>query len=92
MQDLTKIWASLSKPPGLEKSTIEDYFDFAFTALPHKLYQPEQFVKDIAKMATRFREGHRDPRRDPLKGEFEGGVFLPEYHRRNTSRWLCALC
>jgi protein SEY1 len=82
MQDLSKIWATLSKPPGLEKSTIEDYFDFAFTALPHKLYQPEQFVKDVAKMATRFREGHRDPRRDPLKGEFEGGVFLPEYHRR----------
>lgn len=82
MQDLTRIWASLSKPPGLEKSTIEDYFDFAFSALPHKLYQPDQFVKEVAKMATRFREGHRDPRRDPLKGEMEGGIFLPEYHRR----------
>src|ERR1700722_3663252 len=82
MQDLTKIWASLSKPPGLEKSKIEDYFDFAFSALPHNLYQPEQFVKEVGIMATRFREGHRDPRRDSLKGEFEGGIFLPEYHRR----------
>ncbi len=82
MQDLTKIWAGLSKPPGLENSRIEDYFDFAFSALPHKLYQPEQFVKEVAKMATRFREGHRDPRRDALKGEMEGGIFLPEYHRR----------
>ena len=82
MQDLARIWAGLSKPPGLEKSTIQDYFDFAFSALPHKLYQPEQFTREVAKMATRFREGHRDPRRDALKGEFDGGVFLPEYHRR----------
>ena len=82
MQDLTRIWASLSKPPGLEKSKIEDYFDFAFSALPHKLYQPKEFEQEVKKMSTRFREGHRDPRRDALKGEFEDGVFLPEYHRR----------
>ncbi|RMZ83871.1 hypothetical protein DV737_g1488, partial [Chaetothyriales sp. CBS 132003] len=62
MQDMARIWASLSKPPGLETSSIDDYFDFAFTALPHKLYQPEQ--------------------RDALRTQFEGGVFLPEYHRR----------
>lgn len=82
MQDMARIWTSLSKPAGLEKSSIDDYFDFAFTALPHKLYQPEQFKADVAKMATRFREGHRDRRRDALIGEMEGGIFLPEYHRR----------
>ena len=82
MQDLTRIWSSLSKPPGMEKSQIQDYFDLAFSALPHKLYQPEQFTKEVGKMAARFREGHRDGRRDALLGEFEGGVFLPEYHRR----------
>ena len=84
MQDLTRIWSGLNKPPGLEKSKIEDYFDFAFAALPHKILQPERFVSEVAKLGTRFREGHRDPRRDPLRGdqEYEGGVFLPEYHRR----------
>lgn len=82
MQDMAKIWQSLSKPKGLENSNIDDYFDFAFTALPHKLYQPDQFQKEVAKMATRFKDGHRDARRDPLKSEFESGVFLPEYHRR----------
>jgi protein SEY1 len=82
MQDMAKIWQSLSKPKGLENSSIDDYFDFAFTALPHKLYQPAEFKKEVDRMATRFREGHRDPRRDPLKSEFESGVFLPEYHRR----------
>ena len=84
VQDLSRIWSGLNKPPGLEKSKIEDYFDFAFAALPHKILQPERFVSEVAKLGTRFREGHRDPRRDPLRAdqEFEGGVFLPEYHRR----------
>ncbi|MCJ1386055.1 Dynamin-like GTPase that mediates homotypic ER fusion [Xylographa soralifera] len=83
-QDLTRIWAGLSKPPGMEKSRIEDYFDFAFAALPHKILQPEKFITEVAKLGTRFREGHRDPRRDPIRGDQElaGGVFLPEYHRR----------
>lgn len=56
MQDLTRIWNTLSKPPGMENSYIQDYFDFAFSALPHKLYQPEQFTKEVTKMATRFRK------------------------------------
>ena len=74
----------MNKPAGLEKSKIEDYFDFAFAALPHKILQPERFVSEVAKLGARFREGHRDPRRDPLRSDqdFEGGVFLPEYHRR----------
>jgi protein SEY1 len=68
----------------MEKSKIEDYFDFAFAALPHKILQPERFVSEVAKLGTRFREGHRDLRRDSLKTaqELEGGIFLPEYHRR----------
>ena len=84
MQDLTRIWSGLTKPPGMEKSKIEDYFDFAFAALPHKILQPEKFVSEVARLGTRFREAHRDPRRDSLKGdqELEGGVLLPEYHRR----------
>lgn len=84
LQDLANIWSGLSKPAGMEKSKIEDYFDFAFSALPHKLLQSERFVSEIAKLGTRFREGHRDPRRDALKSEqeLEGGIFLSEYHRR----------
>ena len=77
--DLSRIWAGLLKPPGMEKSKIEDYFDFAFAALPHKILQPERFVSEVAKLGTRFREGYRDSRSDQ---EFDGGVFLPEYHRR----------
>lgn len=81
--DLTKIWSGLSKPPGLEKSRIEDYFDFAFAALPHKILQPEKFVTEVQRLGTRFKVGHRSSRtRGLIDDELEGGVFLPEYHRR----------
>ena len=82
MQDLSKIWGTLSKPQGLENSSIDDYFDFAFTALPHKIYAADKFDQAVKDMSKRFREAQRDPRRDPLRAEFENGVFLPEYHRR----------
>lgn len=82
LQDLSRIWSTLSKPPGLEKSKIQDYFDFAFVALPHKILQPEKFVSEIHKMGTRFREGYRDPKRPSIQGdESSDGVLLPEYHR-----------
>ena len=68
----------------MEKSKIEDYFDFAFAALPHKILQPERFVSEVANLGTRFREGQRDLRTTILKPgqESGGGIFLPEYHRR----------
>ncbi|KAL8650965.1 MAG: hypothetical protein Q9226_004925 [Calogaya cf. arnoldii] len=84
IQDLSRIWAGLSKPKGMEDSKIEHYFDFAFSTLPHKILQPEKFVSECSKLGTRFREGQRDPRKDPLRNEEESdrGIFLPEYHRR----------
>ncbi|KIM98881.1 hypothetical protein OIDMADRAFT_127328 [Oidiodendron maius Zn] len=82
--DLTNIWTGLSKPTGLEKSRIEDYFDFAFAALPHKILQPDRFITEVGKLSTRFRAGNRvSNRRDSnVDQQLEGGVFLPEYHRR----------
>lgn len=84
LQDLSKIWSTLSKPPGLEKSRIEDYFDFAFAALPHKILQPEKFTAEVEKLGSRFTAGHRASKQAGLhlEQEFEGGIFLPEYHRR----------
>jgi len=68
----------------MEKSKIDDYFDMAFVALPHKILQPEKFVSEVSKLGTRFREGHRNARRDALLDDqdLERGLFLPEYHRR----------
>ncbi|KAK4214980.1 protein SEY1 [Rhypophila decipiens] len=80
LQDLTKIWSSISKPPGLENSKIDDYFDFAFSALPHKILQPEKFLSEVELLGKRFTTGHRATAREHQ--EYAGGVFLPEYHRR----------
>ncbi|ROT43573.1 SEY1 protein [Sodiomyces alkalinus F11] len=80
VQDLAKIWSSISKPQGLENSRIEDYFDFAFAALPHKILQADKFTTEVQKLATRFTSGHRTG--NSGDHEFQGGVFLPEYHRR----------
>lgn len=82
IQDLSRIWASLSKPAGLEKSKIEDYFDFAFVALPHKILQPEKFVKEVERLGLRFREGYKDPKKAGLVDESTEAILLPEYHRR----------
>jgi len=78
IQDLTRIWSTISKPQGLENSKIDDYFDFAFAALPHKILQPEKFLEEVDKLSTRFTAGHRSAKDQ----EYTGGLFLPEYHRR----------
>lgn len=82
VQDLTKIWSSISKPQGLENSRIEDYFDFGFAALPHKILQGDKFVSEVQVLGSRFTTGHRGKSGDRDQDELEGGVFLPEYHRR----------
>ncbi|KAI0009321.1 root hair defective 3 GTP-binding protein [Xylariaceae sp. FL0662B] len=84
IQDLTKIWSSISKPQGLERSRIEDYFDFAFSALPHKILQPDKFITEVGELGKRFVAGSRSSKTQLEHGEQElaGGVFLPEYHRR----------
>ncbi|EKD17501.1 uncharacterized protein L3040_006616 [Drepanopeziza brunnea f. sp. 'multigermtubi'] len=82
--DLTNIWTTLSKPKGLENSRIEDYFDFGFAALPHKILQPEKFLTEVERLGSRFRAGHRTTKEHGFDAahELEGGIFLPEYHRR----------
>ncbi|CAH0022048.1 unnamed protein product [Clonostachys rhizophaga] len=81
IQDLTKLWSSISKPQGLENSRIEDYFDFGFAALPHKILQGEKFVSEVNVLGSRFTAGHRN-KGSRSENELEGGLFLPEYHRR----------
>ncbi|KAH7321060.1 RHD3/Sey1 [Stachybotrys elegans] len=83
IQDLTKIWSSISKPQGLETSRIEDYFDFGFAALPHKILQADKFTTEVQQLGTRFVAGHRSGASGTHGDhELEGGLFLPEYHRR----------
>jgi hypothetical protein len=51
---LSKIWASLNKPPGKESSTIDEFFDFDFVGLPHKIFARDAFESEVSKLRTRF--------------------------------------
>ena len=79
---MSKLWSTISKPKGLEKSHIEDYFDFAFVALPHKILQPDKFEEAVEKLGSRFRVGYNDPKTNGLVDEADLPVLLPQYHRR----------
>lgn len=59
------------KPEGLEKSQITDYFDMAFTTLPHKLLQPDNFEKEVRQLRRRF-----------VDSKDKDYVFKPIYHKR----------
>lgn len=67
----------------MDNSRIEDYFDFGFAALPHKILQPEKFTSEVHNLGARFTAGSRAGKAGGHGDqELEGGLFLPEYHRR----------
>ncbi|KAJ7121271.1 RHD3/Sey1 [Mycena crocata] len=69
--DLGRIWESLSKPTELKDCQLSDYFDLAFTALPHKVLATDKFEAEVVNLRTRFVE--KD------KADF---LFKPAYHKR----------
>lgn len=54
MADLNRIWDTLSKPDDLKDRKLSDYFDLAFTALPHKILVPEKFESAVLSLRKRF--------------------------------------
>ena len=50
---------------------MTDFFDLDFTALPHKLLQPDQFEQQVLELRARFV--------DPKDPSF---AFKPAYHKR----------
>lgn len=69
--DMEKIWSSLAKPEHLTNTTIYDYFDLSFAALPHKILAPENFESAVLDLRKRFTDRQR-----------EDYVFKPGYHKR----------
>ncbi|KAG6900781.1 Dynamin-like GTPase that mediates homotypic ER fusion [Termitomyces sp. T159_Od127] len=69
--DLTRIWESLAKPAELKDRKLSDYFDLAFTALPHKILAADKFEEEVQKLRTRF-----------VDKSGEDYLFKPVYHKR----------
>jgi hypothetical protein len=69
--DLSRIWDSLAKPTELKDRQLSDYFDLAFTALPHKILAEEKFESEVANLRTRF-----------VNKTGPNYLFKPAYHKR----------
>jgi hypothetical protein len=69
--DLERIWRGLNKPSELKDRHLSDFFDLAFTSLPHKILQPERFESEVAQLRTRF-----------VNKDQRGYFFKPIYHKR----------
>lgn len=69
--DLARIWDSLAKPTELKDRQLSDYFDLAFTALPHKILAGDKFEAEVANLRTRF-----------VNKTDESYLFKPAYHKR----------
>ncbi|GAA6050175.1 hypothetical protein JCM3770_000438 [Rhodotorula araucariae] len=71
--DLNRLWDGLSKPEGLESTTIDTFFDLDFVTLPHKLLQPELFEQQVVALRKRF---------SSTKEGGDASVFKSKYHKR----------
>jgi hypothetical protein len=66
----------------MDNSRIEDYFDFGFAALPHKVLQADKFTTEVQNLGARFTPGNPTAKGPEGEQGLTGGLFLPEYHRR----------
>ncbi|KAG7662202.1 SEY1 [[Candida] subhashii] len=68
VKGLVDMWDNLSKPNDMAHLKFEDFFDINFHALSHKVFQPEEFSKDVAKLGDRL--------------IVDNELFKPEYHHQ----------
>ena len=54
LKDMVGIWDSLIKPQEHANSKAEDFFDFSFTALPHKVLAEGDFYNEVAVLRERW--------------------------------------
>ncbi|SCU81642.1 LAMI_0B07118g1_1 [Lachancea mirantina] len=67
--ELNDIWSQLAKPAGTEHLKLQDFFDLEFTALAHKLLQPEEFIKGVESLGDAF-----------TSKDSTTGYLNPQYH------------
>jgi protein SEY1 len=60
-----------TQPKDKESSTLADYFDFRYAALPHKVFAAQAFEQEAAALRARFYE--------PSHPDY---LFSPQYHKR----------
>jgi len=59
-KDLKQIWTEIYKPEKYANSRPEDFFSFEFFMMPHKIFQPEEFVTKANELKARFSQTATD--------------------------------
>lgn len=54
LNDINKIWEEIKKPERFANSKPRNFFKFEFITLPHKVFCPEDFDKEIANLRKRL--------------------------------------
>ena len=57
-EDINKLWGEIYKPDKYKDSKAEDFFEFDFVFMPHKVYQEELFIQKVGELKQRFQYGH----------------------------------
>ncbi|MDP2434861.1 MAG: hypothetical protein Q8P67_03890 [archaeon] len=47
LDDMSRLWASITKPEKFAESAVEDFFDFEFVPLPNKVLAADQFLPAV---------------------------------------------
>ena len=83
-KDITKLWDEIYKPEQYKDTKAEEFFDFEFIMMPHKIYQEEQFFKKGEELRNRFQVGaenalylNNDSKNVPIDGLSEVPKYVP---------------
>eukprot|EP01026_Neomeris_dumetosa_P003016 TRINITY_DN10820_c0_g1_i4.p1 TRINITY_DN10820_c0_g1~~TRINITY_DN10820_c0_g1_i4.p1 ORF type:complete len:282 (-),score=31.95 TRINITY_DN10820_c0_g1_i4:51-896(-) len=60
LQDLNKMWASITKPAEYEDSQLEDFFEVAYTSLPNYEEKEDEFKAECVLLRRRFTPEEED--------------------------------
>lgn len=71
--DVSKVWATIEKPPQYQDSKIFDFFDLEFVSLPHYKFQKEKWLADVKELRRRF-ESPELAEKYILKPHYKGDI------------------
>lgn len=55
--DVNKIWSEMHKPEEYKDSNPQDFFQFEFCLMPHKILEKQKFADTAKSLRTRFSVG-----------------------------------
>jgi archaellum component FlaC len=69
--DISEICKKIHKPEALINTVAENFFDFEFALLPHKIYEPQKFNEQVKELRKRFDRSA------------ENSLFLPDSNSKD---------